>query len=92
MRQIEKRVMDDPQNNIATREMAIKQVKKWRKTAKTAKEKRELDNTITRLEGEVRAIKEKKSKAEEKQAILQRLQKLQNDFNAFCEQSARGLL
>lgn len=85
MRQIEKRVIDDPMNNIATRELAINQAKKWRKAAKTAKEKRDLDSTISRLEGEVRAIGEKKTKADEKQAILKRLAAVEKDFNDFCQ-------
>ena len=85
MRQIEKRVIDDPMNNIATRELAITQAKKWRKAAKTAKEKRDLDGTISRLEGEVRAIREKKTKADEKQAILKRLAAVEKDFNDFCQ-------
>ena len=85
MRAIEKRVIDDPMNNIATRELAINQAKKWRKAAKTAKEKRDLDSTISRLEGEVRAIREKKTKADEKQAILKRLAAVEKDFNDFCQ-------
>ena len=85
MRAIEKRVIDDPMNNIATRELAITQAKKWRKAAKTAKEKRDLDGTISRLEGEVRAIREKKTKADEKQAILKRLAAVEKDFNDFCQ-------
>lgn len=80
MRQIEKRVVDNPDINIANRELAINQAKKWRKSAKTAKEKREIDNTIKRLEGEIRTIKEKKNLAAEKQAILQRLDKAWRDF------------
>ena len=91
MRQIEKRIIDDPMNNIATRELAITQAKKWRKAAKTAKEKRDLDGTISRLEGEVRAIKEKKNLGEQKQALLHRLAKIQKDFNDFCRESAKGL-
>lgn len=92
MRAIEKRIIDDPINNIATRELAINQAKKWRKAAKTAKEKRDLDSTISRLEGEVRAIEEKKNLAEQKQALLHRLDKIQKDFNDFCRESAKGLL
>lgn len=91
MRQIEKRIIDDPMNNIATRELAITQVKKWRKAAKTAKEKRDLDNIISRIEGHVRAIKEKKNLAKQKQALLQRLDKIQKDFNDFCTESEKGL-
>ena len=80
MRPIEKRIVDNPDINIANRELAINQAKKWRKTAKTAKEKREIDNTIKRLEGEIRSIKEKKNLAAEKQAILQRLDKAWREF------------
>lgn len=85
MRPIEKRIVDDPLNNIATRQLAINQAKKWRKTAKTAKERKEIDGTISRLEGEIRAIREKKNVADEKMAIIKRLQAIQDDFNAFCD-------
>ena len=79
---IEKRIVDNPDNNIATRELAIKQARKWRKTAKTAKEKRDLDKTIARLEGEIRGIKEKKNLAQEKQEILARLDAWQQKFDS----------
>lgn len=82
---IEKRIVDNPDNNIATRELAIKQARKWRKTAKSAKEKRDLDKTIARLEGEIRSIKEKKNLAQEKQEILARLDAWQQKFNSLLD-------
>ena len=96
MRQIEKRVVDDPMNNIATRKMAIKQVKKMRNGSKSMNEKRSLDKLIDRLEAEIQAIIDKQNgetdkeestpkKANEKtpeevQAILDRLNKIQEKF------------
>lgn len=63
MRQIEKRVIDDPQNNIKTRQMAIKQAKRMRNGAKTDKERRDIGKLIERLEAEIQAIIDKQNGA-----------------------------
>lgn len=66
MRRIEKRVVDDPRNNIATRQLAIKQAKRMRNGAKTGKEKRDIDEIITRLENEIQAIMDKVNETPDK--------------------------
>lgn len=92
MKRIEKRVIDDPRNNIATRQLAIKQAKRMRNGAKTSKEKRDIEELISRLEAEIQAIldkdTDKQSKTpqkqdktpEEVQAILDRLNEIQKKF------------
>ena len=99
MRPIEKRVVDDPRNNIATRELAIKQVKKMRNGARSSQEKRDLNKLIDRLESEIQAIlanedaetpeqtKPKKTEKtpEEIKAIMDRLNKMQEKFNKLYE-------
>lgn len=66
MRQIEKRVIDDPRNNIATRQLAIKQAKRMRNGAKTSKEKRDIEDLINRLEAEIQAILDKQDETPDK--------------------------
>lgn len=56
MKQIEKRVVDDPKNNIATRQLALKQARKMRNGARSKTEKRNIDKWIDRLEKEIQAI------------------------------------
>lgn len=101
MRPIEKRVVDDPRNNIATRELAIKQVKKMRNGARSSQEKRDLNKLIDRLESEIQAILEKANEdaetpeqtkpkktektPEEIKAIMDRLNKMQEKFNKLYE-------
>ena len=96
MRQIEKRVVDDPMNNISTRKMAIKQVKKMRNGSRSMNEKRSLDKLIDRLEAEIQAIIDKQNGVSDKEestpkktnektpeevkAILDRLNKIQEQF------------
>ena len=59
MRPIEKRVIDDPMNNIATRKLAIKQAKKMRNGSRSKSEKRDIDKLIERLEKEIQEIIDK---------------------------------
>ena len=61
MKNIEKRVVDDPQNNIATRQLAIKQVKKMRNSSRSSKEKKSIDELLDRLEAEIQAIMDKQA-------------------------------
>lgn len=100
MKHIEKRVIDDPRNNIATRQLAIKHAKRMRNGARTSKEKRDIDEIINRLEMEIQAIMDKvnetpdtdpdkqnetpqkpKKTPEEVKAILDRLNKIQEQFD-----------
>lgn len=66
MKRIEKRVVDDPRNNIATRQLAIKQAKRMRNGAKTNKEKRDIEELINRLENEIQAILDKQNETPDK--------------------------
>ena len=66
MKNIEKRVVDDPQNNIATRRLAIKQVKKMRNSSRSSKEKKSIDELLDRLEAEIQAIMDKQALENEK--------------------------
>ena len=83
MKEIEKRVIDDPQNNIRTREQAIRAAKRMRNGAKSKQERKQIDKLLDRLNAEIRYIKEKgETPTKDVAAIMARLneweQKIKN--------------
>lgn len=82
MKQIEKRVMDDPKNNIATREQAIRAAKRLRNGAKSKQERQQIDKLLDRLNAEIRYFKEKgETPKKDVAAIMARLDKWQEEIN-----------